>query len=412
MRLSWLPLGLALVAPATVFLGACGPADTGTGGSGGTTTTTTGGGGATGGTTTGGGGATGGATTGGGGSTGGTTGGTGGVTTPVNDECPGEQVTLTTGTPTHIDGTLVGAADNYNTFCADNNPEPSAPDVVYQLDVSAASTVTIELNATGFTPALSLRKQECGSRLPGDACLDLGMGNIKQTVSLDAGSYWVIIDSGDEMVGTFTLDVTAENPTCGDGAVNAGEQCDPAVVSADDGCINPGEPNECHFGEPPPDPAIVACPGGLITIGPNDSFQLGPYNNGSGQHNEMNTTTAACATAAVGPEDVFHIVPTASGMLHLQIGHDESGTTLYCDTFPNDCGDFVMYLRKNMCDSADMADQIDCADFTDNPNSPFGFDELLTIDTTVNAGQDYWLVVDGLDDQYGIGGYYLQISLQ
>lgn len=413
MRFTWLPLGLALVAPATALLG-CGPVDTSSsGGSGGTTTTTTtttnsggGGAGATGG------GGTGGVT--GGGGTGGAIGGggTGGVTQPLNDQCPGETVAMAIDTSTTINGTLLGAFDDYTTFCADTDPQKTAPDVVYELDVPSAATVTITVDATGFIPALSLRKQECATRLPGDSCLDLGTGNITSKLPLDAGTYWVIVDSSDENVGDFTLTVSYDSGSCGDGAVNAGEQCDPALVSNDDGCINPGMPNECHYGEPPPDPAIVACPGGLITIGKGDSFQLGPYNNGSGMHNETNTVTADCASAAVGPEDVFHITPTGDGTLTAQIGHDETGTTLYCDTFPNDCGDFVMYLRKNMCDSADAADQLLCSDYTDNPNSPFGFDELLTITVPVTAGTDYWLVVDGLDDTYGIGGYYLQIQLQ
>jgi len=413
MRFTWLPLGLALVAPAALLVGGCGPSDTSSsGGGGGTTTTTTttttntGGGGT--------GGEVGGSTTGGGG-TGGTTGGggTGGVVQPANDLCPGEKVEMAIDSmPKKINGTLKGAFDDYTTFCADTNPMPTAPDVVYELVVPAAATVTLTINATGFIPALSLRKQDCSTRLPGDACLDLGVGNFTTKVALDAGTYWVIVDSSDENVGDFTLDVSYTSGSCGDGAVNGGEQCDPAMVSNDDGCINPGSPNECHYGEPPPDPAIVMCPGGLITIGKGDSFQLGPYNNGSGQHNEANTVTADCVSAAVGPEDVFHITPTGDGTLTAQIGHDETGTALYCDTFPNDCGDFVMYLRKNMCDSADAADQLLCSDFTDNPNSPFGFDELLTITVPVTAGTDYWLVVDGLDDTYGIGGYYLQIQLQ
>jgi hypothetical protein len=157
----------------------------------------------------------------------------------------------------------------------------------------------------------------------------------------------------------------------------------------------------------------VQCPGGLITIGKGDSFQLGLYNNGAGGKNHQNITDAVdCVSPAVGPESIFNVKPTGDGMLVAQVGHDEDGSILYCDTYPNDCGDFIMYLRQNACNSVMPADQLACSDFTLNPNSPFGYDELLTITIPVTGGQDYWLFVDGLDDMYGIGGYFLQISLQ
>ena len=177
MRSTWLPIGIALLFPATAVLGACGPStDTTTSTGGGGSTTTTGGGGT--------GGATGGATTGGGGiggtgGTGGTTGGTGGTggfMPPANDACPGESVALAIGASKSITGTLNGALDNYTTFCADTDPEGGAPDVVYQLDVPAASTVTMKTTAASFVPALSLRKQDCTQRIGGDACINLGAG--------------------------------------------------------------------------------------------------------------------------------------------------------------------------------------------------------------------------------------------
>ncbi len=417
MRSTWLPLGLSLVLPASLFLGACGPADTSsTGGSGGTTTSTTtsvggttnptgGTGGATGGSTTGGGGAIGGSTTGGGGAGG----------SPANDACPGEKVTVAIDESKTVNGTLTNALDDYKTFCADVTPEPDNADVVYQLDVPAAATVTLEINATGFIPALSLRKQECSDRLAGDACLNLGTGNLSTKLALDAGTYWVVVDTADGNVGDFTFKVTYATPACGDGVVNVGEQCDPAVVTNDDGCINPMIANGCHYGEPPPDPAIVMCPGGIIQLVPSAiPFQLGPYNNGSGGHNLTNVSLAgsSCEFDASGPESVFHLKPSANGTLKVQLGYDENGTTLYCDAHPNDCGDFIMYLRKSACDAGMSADQLSCSDYTVNPNSPFGFDEVLTISQPLTANTDYWLVVDGVDDQYGIGGYYLTFDFQ
>ncbi|MFO0592434.1 MAG: hypothetical protein U0441_33130 [Polyangiaceae bacterium] len=414
-----MPLGLSLLAPASLLLGGCVIVETNSSGGGGastTTTSTTG----TGGTTTTPTGGTGGETGGTGGTTGGTggtTGGTGGTTMtgpPANDLCPGQDVTLALDSKVDLPGTLQGATDDYTTNCADSSPDPGNPDVVYQLTIADAATVTISIDATGFVPALSFRKQECSQRLGGDLCLDLGTGTVSKTLGLPAGTYWVVVDSADGNVGDFNISFDVATPKCGDGVVNVGEQCDPAVVKNDDGCINPGDPNACHYGEAPPDPAIVACDGGLVPVGPNDPFVLGPYNNGSGGYSEKNVAAAgsSCEYQATGPENVFHVIPTADGMLTLQIGYAENGTTLYCTANPMDCADFVMYLRTNMCNSAAAGDQVACADYTVDPMSPFGFDEVLTIKQQVTANTDYWLVVQGIDSMYGVGGYYLSFDLQ
>ncbi len=315
----------------------------------------------------------------------------------------------------NVTGSLVNAADDYVTFCADTDPGPGAPDVVYQIDLPATATVSLSIEATGFEPALSLRKNECGTRFSGDACLNLGTGNVSTKVSLDAGSYWVVVDSADGQTGTFNFTVDVTTPKCGDGAVNPGEQCDPASPTDDDGCYNPGTMEECQFGEPPPDPAIIACPGGLIQLAKGDNFQLGAYNNGAGQSNFFGTCSpqASGDPAPSGPENVFHIVPKADGMLTAVIGHGTNPADLYCDEFPADCADFIMYLREGTCESVDPANELGCADYTDNPNSPFGYDEVLTINTPVTANTDYWLFVDGLDDQsYSVGGFFLELNLQ
>lgn len=332
---------------------------------------------------------------------------------PANDTCPGEKLTLSIGTSATVSGTLENATDDYQTFCADVSPEPTAADVVYELDVPAPATVTLECNASGFVPAMSLRKQQCTTEVGGDMCLQLGTTDLTTKVALEAGTYWIVIDTRYGSSGTFSLAATYATPMCGDGVVNAGEQCDPLVPTAGDGCIDPGTANGCHFGEAPPDPTIVACPGGALTVEKGAALQLGPYHNGSGNRAEENVPLAGsdCEYAAIGPENVFHVTPAEDGTLTAQIGHDADGTTLYCDTH-FDCADFVLYLRTNRCDSTDAGDELSCADFTPNPLSPFGFDELLTVTAPVTAGSDYWLVVDGLDDTYGIGEYYLQISLQ
>jgi cysteine-rich repeat protein len=410
---TWLPIGLALFLPAAFLIGGCGPdvdtePTTGGGGSGGTVTT---GGGGSGGVSTGGGGS-GGDTGGTGGSTGGT-GGAGGFMPPANDACNGQKIEAALdGPPTTVMGTLNGAKDDYTTFCADTTVDPDKVDVVYEIDVPADVTATFTIDTAGFVPVLSLRNEDCTGRLAGDTCLIAPNDMLIRKVALPPGPAWIVVDSGDGQTSDFSLSVEYATPTCGDGVINTGEKCDPADPTNEDGCFNPGTMNQCQFGEPPPDPALVQCPGGDITIGAGDAFQLSLLNNGSGGKNHENVTDAVdCVSPALGPENVFNIKPTASGMLKAQIGNAAEGM-LYCDQYPNDCADFILYMRQTTCNSTAPADQLACADFTVNPNSPFGYDELLTINVPVTAGNSYWLFVDGLDDVYGIGGYYLELSLQ
>lgn len=410
-----LSYGLVLFLPAFGLLGACdSEVDTvPSGGSGGSTTTSPTGGATT--TTTTGGGGIGG--TGGVGATGGT-GGTGGFLPPENDACEGQLITpAVDGAAIMVEGTLNGAVDDYQTFCADMTPVADAPDVVYQLEIPADVTATFSVAAVGFEPVLSLRKTQCVSREGSDVCLVGAGGAVQTKTALGPGKVWLVVDSADGKAGDFTLSVQLTAPKCGDGVVNPGEKCDPATPTSEDGCFNPGTPDACNFGEPPPDPALVQCPGGLITIGKGDAFQLALLNNGAGGKNHENVVDAVdCVSPATGPENIFNIKPTGSGTLTATVGHWEDGT-LYCDVHPPEvtppiCADFIMYLRKGTCASSAAADQLACSDYTVNPNSPFGYDELLMINVPVTANTDYWLFVDGLDDLYGIGGYYLELSLQ
>ncbi len=427
MRSTFFNVGLALLIPSAALLGACdSDVNTEPSGGGGNTSTTSNTGGTTSTNPTGGSGGIGGETTtsvggGGTGGTGGTTtstGGSGGGVPPLNDTCPGEKIAPQPTDSLSIKGTIVGAIDNYTTFCADTQPEPGAPDVVYELVLTATSTVKIELIPNGFVPALSIRKQDCSSRPNGTACLNLGAGNINTTQALDAGTYWLVVDSADMNVGSFTLNVTTSVPTCGDGAVNPGEDCDPPTVAGDDGCFDPGNAKQCKFGEAPPDPAIIQCPGGLVTLGKGDNFALGPYNNGSGSILNTNTPVgdpadpnAPCPSPAAGPENIFQILPNANGVLTVTIGHDADLVTPYCDNPNNTCGDFIIYLRQGSCNAGT---QLACDDY--NPD-PLAY-EVLTLQTPVLADTPYWLIVDTyqqdpMDPATGYPGpYFLQVELQ
>jgi hypothetical protein len=345
-------------------------------------------------------------------------GGTGGGSPPLpNDGCMGEQVLLTPASLVHIDGTLTGANDDMTTFCADPESDPGNPDVVYELDVAADVSLSIQLSTTAFDPALSLRLTTCTSEVGGDACLDFGSTAEQTYASLAAGTYWLVVDSADGKAGDFTLDFSAWTPVCGDGVLNAGEECDPGCGAPDDGCHDPGTANECSLGEPPVNVAVTQCPGfGPVAVAlsadPSSPTitRLGPYNNGSGASVEMNALTPdpdVCGWQAEGPEHVFHVLPQANGTLHARVGYDAQGGVI-CATGPL-CGDFILYVRQDTCaqtDPPDPGQQLACVDW--DP----GLLEILEMQWPASAGTDYWVFVDGLDSTWGIGPYYLELWLQ
>jgi cysteine-rich repeat protein len=342
---------------------------------------------------------------------------------PANDTCMGQPVILTAGTGVHLNGTLAGANDDYTTFCADGSPDPGNPDVVYQLNVSSEVSLTVSLSASGFIPALSLRLSACTVEAAGDTCLDLGGSAEHKQASLPAGTYWVVVDSADGNTGPFTLDFYPTAPTCGDGIVNAGEQCDPGPAVSDDGCFDPGSSQQCKYGEPPSDASMATCPGKgngssarpvFLSLDPqNPSIDVqGPFNNGTGARLQENFITAdpnICGWPATGPEHVFHVQPQANGTLHARIGHDAVGNPI-CTAANNwaNCADYILYMRSSQCaplSPQDASQQLACQDF--DPNGQ----EVLEISSPVTAATDYWVFVDGLDDQWGIGTYYLETWL-
>ncbi len=357
-------------------------------------------------------------------------GGTGGVggaggstsTVPANDTCTGEVVTL--GVDYHVQphGTLIDAADDVTTWCADASTDPGNPDVVYQLEVLEDVTLNLSIVATGFNPALSVRLTSCGEELAGDTCMDLPGATTSEhlLLSLTTGTYWLVIDSADGATGEFDLDFTTTAPRCGDGVIDANEECDPGdgATNPDDGCWDSGAQDECKYGKPEQDTGRIGCngysfPAPGMSSDPEvpEITRQGPFHNGSGGHVQQNDTTvdlAVCGWPAVGPENVFEVTPTDDGVLHARIGLDDTGFNA-CST-EGWCGDFILYARKDQCqpiDPVDATQQLACADFNVDP----AHWEELEISFPVTADTPYWVFVDGLDNKYGVSYYFLEMWL-
>ena len=355
-------------------------------------------------------------------------GGAGGATSnpPANDTCNGQVVTLGVGSHVQPSGTLVDAADDYTTWCADSNTGSGNPDVVYELDVQADITLSISIAATGFDPALSLRLTSCadGNGM-GDSCMDLPTATTAEHILVSlAGNpvtpkvYYLVVDSADGNTGAFDLDFTATAPDCGDGVINAGEECDPGGgIGPEDGCIAPNETNECKYGKASTaGDNRTACTGYVVTnVGMSadpqnpDITRVGPFSNGSGGHVEANATDAVnCGWAASGRENIFQVTPNSDGTLHGRVGLAADGVSNACWT-SGWCADLVLYARGTACNGGTAA-QLACVDMNLTGTNYENWEEL-EISFSATADNQYWFFVDGLDDKFGSGMYYFETWL-
>jgi len=175
-------------------------------------------------------------------------------TTPApaapEDRCPGLPFTVRPGVVVDIYGSLIGMHDDLMTSCADLSPETKSRDVVYQVELTEPSTVHVRLGATQFIGGFAIRRVVCNDERVGDACVSSGGPQSSADLALDAGRYWLVVDSADGEFGNFWLQIEAAVPACGDGVQNVDEGCDPGEGAPADGCFDPGTTAECQLGEP------------------------------------------------------------------------------------------------------------------------------------------------------------------
>lgn len=358
---------------------------------------------------------TGGSPTGGSGGVGGE-GGAGG-NAPPNDTCdsPGD-IEIAPLEEIEVQGTVAGAADDYQTFCADNMAGESAVDVVYQLTVSGACTATFTLDGgAGFDGVISVRSA-CEAEDGDDVCFNATTtGPETGAVSLAAGTYFVMVSDLGVDGDAFSLNIGCAPATCGDFILDDGEECDFGVGIDGDGCSD-----SCALD--PSDPAVTECDN--VTAGAPTTVALGATVfvsgstvNGLSQHN------GSCQLTPTPPdgyskENIIKVRPTAIGTMTLTLGEDMSEVPACgADTsmeppfpFPDGCWDRSMYVRAT-CDLP--ATELFCAD---SP-SPYWAVETITIPVAV-ANTDYYVFIDGwldyvaLGDQSDVGSYDLKIELQ
>lgn len=307
--------------------------------------------------------------------------------------------------------------DDYKEFCGDTGAATSAPDVVYELDVTSTCSAEIQLNeATGFDGVLSIRDTVCDTRMGGDLCVNQKTHGETVKLELKSGKHYLVVDGANKTSGDFTVTVTCTDPACGDGVLNtAEEQCEP-VSATDPNCGQPGTPNACKVLEAA---ASDTCPGTVINL-PATAHTAIPVTGTFNTAGSTDNYTDAHCGAAGGLDEVFQIVPAISGKLTVMVGRDGSGAFTdnsgdahdYCQP-PNydqqGCWTHNIYLRSGAdCASATTIDPPNCVQGTPVfgqpvPVSTCGYqcqnpaydNDVSIISADVEAGVPVWLFVDG-----------------
>ncbi len=126
-------------------------------------------------------------------------------------------------------------------------------------DVTITSTSTFDGLFRVLTTSCDLTTPALGEVAFGDACANQAVGiDSEESLTLHnlaAGTYFILVDGvAAEDEGSFTLALSAAVTTCGDGVVDAGEECDDMNDVLADGCSNcvleplfrcTGEPSVC-----------------------------------------------------------------------------------------------------------------------------------------------------------------------
>ncbi len=317
------------------------------------------------------------------------------------DACPGPVVSLAPGgAPVTLVGTTAGQTDDYKTYCGDVDDTTSAPDVVVQLEISAPCTLEVALTDVGaFDGVLSLRHQACDMRLGNDFCYNDDTDSELAREHVDAGTHFVVVDGALGTEGDFALTISCTAPVCGDGVQNPGEQCDYLPVVANDGCGDPGAPNECQ-GEG--QVAADDCPGTPVAIDLGEILYLPPaaplYSSADAVDHHKGTCIPGGENG--GKDEVFAVTPNFDGVLTATVGEDYLDTP-YCLAMVPECWANYVYAREADCTAGT---EVACMGYDVNGVSQTSF--------MVTAGTTYFVFVDGLNDQsYAAGPYVLRLEL-
>jgi hypothetical protein len=310
-------------------------------------------------------------------------------------------VTLTPGpTPTVVDGSTTGLADDYKTYCADVDATTTAPDAVVQLDVTAACTLVVELDDQGsLDGALSLRHGQCEQRLGNDICYNLAADGETAAEHVEEGTHFIVVDGAMGTSGDFSLSISCTTPTCGDGVQNPGEQCDYFPALPNDGCGDPGAANECQA-----EGQIAAdnCPGTPVAISSGETLYLPAmapmYTNADAIDEQKGTCMPGGENG--GKDEVFAITVNDPGTITATLGQDFMNMNPDCMTPAPECWANYLYVRAS-----------DCVGGAEVACDGYDINGVSTVTFNVATPGVYYFFVDGLNaESYAAGPYVLRVE--
>ncbi|HVY48100.1 MAG TPA: myxococcus cysteine-rich repeat containing protein [Minicystis sp.] len=413
------------MAPAAAIVVAAAMGQTTAGCGGGDTSTSSGGSGGMGGatssssshaTTTSAGGSTGTST--GGSNTGGTTSTGGGGAGPV-DACPGEAHSMGIGTQM-FSGSTANLHDDIQVTsgACHGGADTSGNDAIYAVTFTADATVTATATGHNGLDVVLIAENDCGMQNSLDFCENqTTTGSEQQTTAVTAGqTVFFIVDGNAGSSGTYTLQIDAAAPACGDGYVNPGEQCDDGNTMDGDGCSS-----TCQT-EQPMD-ASETCPGDTVPIPLNVPVDIqGAMPAPIGEATTLNyadnyQTCDSLAMPNGGNDRVFELIPAAAGTMTVELrnigsngGFDGvlSGWLNTCSPAPAIAFDDVTTFHD-----PPTGDYLGCSDqaYGDvayTPGDTNTYENLLPF--TVAAGQPVFVVVDGYQD-VSAGEFWLHVTL-
>lgn len=299
-------------------------------------------------------------------------------TGPTHDTCANaDAITLTADGTNSYSATVASGTTNltgdqtFSTTCAS-----AGKDAIYKVTPPMSGVLRVSVPTSSFNVSLGVRNTCTPSMsTPPLTCSNAtsGTGGEEVVLAVSAGTtYYVIVDGPTATdFGSFTMNLSLKEPTCGDRIVSGAEACDDGNLVNGDGCSS-----TCTV---EPLAGIDTCPGLAMTlIGTGSAPRTGTLT--------IDTTTLAANYSAscggTNAEGVVVVTPDVNGTLNAKFTGQTFKTVLYARST---CADAKTELGCSIDAAASLASTRE-----------------ITIPNVV-AGTPYYLFLDGYDDTKGIG---------
>ncbi|MGZ6086703.1 MAG: putative metal-binding motif-containing protein [Polyangiales bacterium] len=113
-------------------------------------------------------------------------------------------------------GSTAGKTADFDASCDTVGlPKGGAPDVVYRLDLDKKGRLIVDLAGSAYTTTVSVRKgATCpGVELDGACAAGYVVDNAFLDISVDPGTYWIVVDGYSLASGSYRLDVRVAPPS-------------------------------------------------------------------------------------------------------------------------------------------------------------------------------------------------------